>query len=313
MSNESASARPERSQRGPAARPSAVVDRLANSRERIVLAAGGVALAVVAIAAAIAVVRNLPYRPVAVPDIVRTAVVGGAPVVLALAAVATALTTRRTAVRVGLLFVGVFGLLAAVSESATLPAVAAGVGGGGLALLGGLGRPSTYRQGRRLAIAVAIVAGVSLSLAATAGILDASMRGLGGTLALAGVAGLGLRAEGDWVAVVAGVLAVAFVVYASATRPFAVGSGLLVGFAVVDVPHLLVALALGGGVAAGVAGVRRRAWGLAVGAGLLVLAGVPATVPRATAVVLGATLALVSLDRLVGEGSRGRATKEGPA
>ncbi|WP_254534869.1 hypothetical protein [Halomarina litorea] len=284
--------------------------RFAGGRDRILLAAGAIALVLVALTTTIGIVRNLPYRPLVVPEIVRSLMVGGTPAVVAATLVAVALATRRDDVRVGLLFAGVFGLLAAVSESATLPAVAAVVGGGTIALFGSLGRPATYREGRRIAVGVLVTAGIAISLSSTVGLLEASYRGAGGFLALAGLAALSIRAEGDWAALGAGVLAFAVVVYASVTRPFVVGSGLLVGFAVVDVSHLLAALALGGGTAAAVGGLHRREYSLAFGAGLLLFAGVPATLPRAMAVLLGAILALASTDRLVDKDSHDRDTKE---
>ncbi len=284
--------------------------RLAVSRDQIVFAAGVVALVMVASTTTIDVVRNLPYRPLVIPEIVRSLTVNGTPAVVAVTLVVIALATRQDDIRVGLLFAGVFGLLATISESATLPAVAAVIGGGTLALFGGLGRPATYREGSRAAVGTLIITGVAVSLASNVGLIEVGFRGFGGLLALAGLAALGVLAEGDWVALVAGVLAFAFVVYASVTRPFVVGSGLLVGFAVVDVPHLLVALALGGGTATAVSGLRRREHSLSIGAGLLLFVGVPATLPRATAVLLGATLALVSTERLIGKDSHDRNTKE---
>ncbi|WP_117595383.1 phosphate ABC transporter permease [Haloprofundus halophilus] len=286
--------------------------RSAVGRDRLVLAASVAALGTVAFATTIGVVRNLPARPLAVPGPLHSLAVDGTPVVVAVALVAVALATRRDEVRVGFLFAGVFGLLATVGEGATLPAVAAVVFGGALALFGALGRPATYREGRRVVIGALVIAGIAVSLASNTGVLGAGFRGVGGLLALGGLAALGVRAEGDRVALLAGGLAVALVVYASVTRPFAVGSGLLVGFAVVDVPHLFVALALGGGTAAAVGGLRRREYGSATGTGLLLLAGVPATLPRATAVLLGATLALTSTGRLAGEDSREWNAKGGP-
>lgn len=319
MSNESSSERPTAGEEGGPSgeiRPMVRLDwnwtSLTVDRDRIVFAASVVALVMVASTTTIGVVRNLPYRSLVIPEIVRSLAVDGTPAVVAAALVAVALATQRDDVRVGLLFAGVFGLLATISESATLPAIAAVIGGGALALLGGLGRPTTYREGRRVAVGALMIAGVTVSLASNVGLIGASFRGLGGLLALAGLAALGVRVEDDWVALVIGILVFAFVAYASITRPYVVGSSLLVGFAVVDVPHLLAALAPGGGTAAAVAGLRRHEYGLTIGAGLLLFAGVPATLPRATAVLLGATLALVSIDRLIGEDSRDRDAKEAP-
>lgn len=271
----------------------------ATGRERITLVAGAVALALVAGTTMAGIVRNLPYDPIALPEWLWTLGVSATPVVVALALVAVAVASSRETVRVGLLFAGVFGLLAAIDSGATLPAVVAVTGGSGIALFGGVGRPTTYRQLRRTTIAAVIVAGVAVSLTSTAGLVGVGFRQLGGILSLAGVAALGVRADGDRLAVVAGLLTVGVVLFASVTRPFVVGSGILVGFSVVDVPHLLVTVVFGGGAAAIVAGLRRQEYSLAIGAGLLVFAGVPATVTQATAVALGALLALVSTERLV--------------
>jgi hypothetical protein len=292
-----------RAEPGSGPRIRAVVERAAErgaaSRERVALGAGGAALAAVAAATALTVLRNLPSDPVAVPGLSR-ALVAATPFVVGVALVAVAVASRRDVVRVGLLFAGVFGLLAATDAGAVLPATVALIAGGGVALLGGLGRPTTYRGFRLRVIAALVVAGVAVSLASTAGLIGVGFRGPGGVLALGGLATLGIRAEGDRFALLAGGVVVALAVVAAASRPFVVGSGLLVGLAAVDVPHLLVALALGGGTAAAVAGIHRGEYGLAVGAGLLVVAGVPATLSAAMAVVLGASLALLPVERLLG-------------
>ena len=302
MSNERSTVAAEnRSTETPLAAIGEAIDRLAARCMAIVHVAATVTLLSVVATTVLTILRNLPYDPVAVPEGLHGALGGLTPVITALALLTVALAARRDAVRVGLLFAGVFGLLATVDRAAALPAIVAVVGGGGLALAGVVGRPTTYREGRRAAIGGAIVVGVALSLASTAGLVAASGRGIGGAIALVGIASLGLRAEDDRLALLAGVLALLFVVLASATRPFVVGSALLVGFGVVGVPHLLVAVAASGAAMAVVAGVRRRDWALVAGAALLAIAGIPATAPQATATVLGATLALSSVDELVGD------------
>lgn len=266
-------------------------------RERVVAGAGGLALVAVTLQSLVDALYNLPFDPVVVPAPVRGLLAVGTPVVLALALVVAALASGMPTVRVGLLFAGVFGLLAVLSDAATLPAVVAITCGGALALAGGLGVPSSYREGRRAAVAVVLLAGIVISLASATAVVD-GLRGLGGTVVLAGIAALGVRSDGDRVALGAGVLAALAVVVASATAPFVLGSALLVSFAVVGAPHLFVALAGGGAIAAIVAGIRRGEQTLAIGAALLLLAGVPATIPRATAIVLGAGLALLDVERV---------------
>lgn len=268
-------------------------------RELVVVATGVVAVSAVAGRVLLRILRNLPFDPVVAPPTIQGLVGLGTPLVLALALVTLALATERTVVRVGLLFAGVFGLLSVVSRAATLPAVVAVSLGGGLAVIGALGWSSTYRDARRSAVAIAFVAGVTVSLASAIGILDGGFRGIGSLFALGALAMVSVRVEGDRVGLLAGVLALVVVVLVSTTAPYVAGSVLLVGFAVVGVPPVLVALAVAGGTAATVAGLRRAEYALPVGVGLLLLAGVPASLPRAMAVILGATFALVDVERFV--------------
>jgi hypothetical protein len=256
------------------------------------LAAGCAARLAVATATLLRVVRNLPFDPVAVPAGVRAVVVTGTPLVLGLALVAVALASDRPSVTVGLLFAGVFGLLATVDTAATLPAVVAIVAAGGLVMRAVLAGPTTRDAVRRVVLGGLLVAGTAVALGDAVGAVAGGRR-LGSVLVLSALAVLGLRASGDRVALGTGALAFVAVVAASTANPYVAGSALLVGFAVVGAPHLLVGAAVAGCTAVLVAGLRRRAFGLAAGAGLLLLAGTPATVPRATAVLLGLTLALV--------------------
>jgi hypothetical protein len=259
----------------------------------------------VGVATAARVLYNAPFEPAAfpsglVPATGTAAALGGG---VALAAVA--LSSDRPAVRVGLLFTGVFGVLATVSDAATVAAVVAIPVGAALAFGRALGPPSTYFELRRAVVALAFALAAGLSLAATAGIVGSPFRAAGSVAFLAGVSLLAVRAEGDAIALVAGAVAFAGVVAASAAAPYVTGSALLVGFAVIGAPHLLVATAAFGGVAAAVAGVRDGDAWLAIGAVLLLLAGVPATPGAATAVCLGAALATLDAGELLG-------TSDGP-
>jgi len=267
----------------------AALARVDVDSERAALWAGVVALAVAAAGFAVTIAHNAPFDPLAVPAVVIDALAGGTPLVLGAALFAVALTETEPTRRVGLLFAGVFGPFATLSAAATLPAVAGVIGGGALALIGSLDRPSTYREGRRAAVVVGFVAAVALSLTAATGLLDGGMT-VGAGLALVATAALALLVRIDWLAALAGLVAATGLVAAAVTVPYLTGTVLLVGFGVVAVPHLLVALALGGGIAAAAAGLRRGTPLLAVGASLVVLAGVPATLPRAMGVLLGVAL-----------------------
>ncbi|MBX0293343.1 hypothetical protein [Haloarcula nitratireducens] len=274
---------------------------LAGERYRAVRTAGTVALAAVALRTAVRVLHNVPFDPVTFGPTLRAGVALGTPLVLALALVTCALATTEAPARVGLLFAGVFGPMAALSDAATLPAVAAVTVGGGLALLGTLGVPASRNDWPRWVVAAGLVAAVGVSLGSSVGVVDGGLRALGAALALGSLAALPLGTAVDRAGAVAGGVGFAAVALASGAKPYVVGSALVTGFAVVGVPHLLVALAVAGAAAAAVTGVRRDALSpsLAVGASLLLLAGVPATLPRAMAVLVGATLAV--LDRGVFE------------
>ncbi len=254
----------------------------------------------VGVATAVRVLYNAPFDPLALPARLVPAVGTVAALATGAALGLAALSSDRPAVRVGLLFAGVFGVLATLSGAATVAAAVAIPGGAALAFARATGSPETYFELRRAAIALTFALAAGLSLAATAGIAGSPVRAAGSVAFLAAVTLLAVRAEGDRVALVAGAVAFVGVVAASAAAPYVTGSALLVGFAVVGSPHLLVATAAFGGVAAAVAGLRDGDTWLAVGAILLLLAGVPATPGAATAVCLGAALATLGAEELLG-------------
>ncbi|WP_336002668.1 hypothetical protein [Halorientalis halophila] len=257
--------------------------------DRIELLAGLAGLAIVALGLALRILHNAPLDGVAVPGVAFAALETATPLALGAALFAVALAAAEPARRVGLLFAGAFGPLATISPAATLPAVGGVIGGGALAVVGSLDTPRTYREGRRAAVLLGFLAGVACSLAAAIGVLDGAMA-IGAGLTLLATAALALLVETDRTAALAGLVTVVGVIAVIVSAPFLVGSVLLVGFGVVGVPHLLVALAFGGAVPAAVAGLTRGNTRLAVGASLVALAGVPATLPRAMAVLLGVAL-----------------------
>jgi hypothetical protein len=267
---------------------------------RVVSGLGLVALLAVAATTTLRALYNLPFDTVAVSPGLRTLAGGVTLVVLAAGLVALALTTDRTPVRVGLLFVAVFGVLPAFARAATLPGVVGVVTGSGVALGATLGVGGTHQFPRRAAVALGFVVGSGLSLAATTGLIDAGLRGLASLLVVGSLLGVGIRVEGDRLAAAVGVTAFVVTVGLTGANPYVAGSALLVSFAVVGVPYLLVTAAVGSCVAAATAALRRGEYATACGAGLLVVAGMPATFPRALAVLLGATLVLLPVSVLAG-------------
>jgi hypothetical protein len=254
------------------------------------------AVALVAVERTVEILANVPFDPVVVSPTLRATTGGLAFVAVVVTLLVVAVTAGRATVRVGLLFAAVFGTLPLVAPGTGLLGVVAVGGGGALALVGTLGVPEewTYRGVRRRAVAVGFVVAVALTLAGVTGLLG-GVRNPGAFVTLATVAAVGTRAEGSRLAAGTGLLAVVAVAVAGAVSPFAVGSALLVAFAVTGVPTLLVGLAIAGVVAALVAGLRRREHAVVVGALLVLLAGVPATFPRALTLLLGATLVLLDV------------------
>lgn len=273
---------------------------LPTDRNGVVVWAGVVAAAAVAATTGTRVLVNLPFDPVPTTEL-RQLAVGVLPVVLCGALVASAIATERATTRVGLLFAGVFGILPTFSDAAILPAVVGVAAGGGVALVGTLGLPSTYRSFRRIAVAVAFVGGIAVSLASSTGILPVGFRSSGSLLVVVGMTATGIRTEGDRIAVAAGVAAFFATVAAIVSNPYVVGSAMVAAFAVVGVPHLLVAAAVGSCVGVTVAGLRRREYTTATGGILLLLAGVPVTPMRAMAVLFGAMLVLLNVDTLTAD------------
>jgi hypothetical protein len=274
-------------------RSSSAVRRRFRDPRRPALAAAGAATVAVGLLTILRVLYHVPFDPVEFSSevlAVGSAVAAG---VLALALVTTAVASVVPAVRVGLLFAGAFGGLAAFVDAAVVPGVVGVVVGATLALAGALGLPATYRGVRGRIVAGGFVLAVATSLAASTGLLAVGGRTTGSVLFLGALTLLAVRTRGDRVALAAGALAAAAVVGASLGAPFVAGSALLVGFGVVGGPHLLAAAAAFGVAAAASAGVRQRRPFLLVGAVLLGAAGVPATPTAAMAVVLGAAFACV--------------------
>ncbi|MFC5367514.1 hypothetical protein [Salinirubrum litoreum] len=268
--------------------------------------AGLLALVPVAGATLYRVAHNAPGTlPPAVID-TATALLPLAVAAPALAALLLAGAADRRTARLGLAFVGAFGLVSLAGGSAWFPA-AVGVSAGLLVLVGGRGRSALARgttEVRQAGVLALLTAGVLVSLAATAGLAPATLRPVGSGLALLGVGLLPASLPTDRLALLAGAAAGLLTVAVASSVPYVAGAVLLVGGGVVGVPVGLVALAVGGGVAATVGGLRRVIGGVADADGslrpvgvsaavapvLLLTAGVPGTLLRAVGVAVAVGL-----------------------
>lgn len=245
------------------------------------------------------------------PVVLPTLVVGPA-----LAGLLLAATADAPGERVGLAFVGGFGLLALASPSAWLPAAVSTIFGGSLLAgsqirrfgsfgrSGRSGRSGRFGRGesvaavRRAVVPVVLVAGVVASLTATAGVAPATLRPVGSGLALVGIGLTPMLVGADRTSLIFGALGGILAVGLATSAPYVAGAVLLVGGGVVGVPLGLVAFAVGGAVVALSYALRRGRTDATFGVGLLLVAGVPGTLPRAVGVVVA--LALVGSVRSVG-------------
>ncbi|WP_372480776.1 phosphate ABC transporter permease [Halomicrobium sp. HM KBTZ05] len=235
-----------------------------------------------------AILVNAPAAPATLP---REPIAGATTGLAALAALWLGASGDDPVAGVGLLFVGVFGLLAAAVGLATPAAVAVATGTGVVAV--GFRRRLTVWTGAATAL---LVAAVAVGLAAGFG--WPGLRPLGSTLALLGIAATPLYAGAGPRAVGVGAGAFAVVVAVGLANPFVAGATTLVGSGVVGTSLVVVGLAVAGAVTAASVALRERRFALLVGVALLAFAGVPATLSRAVPFALGiATLLSLEVER----------------
>jgi hypothetical protein len=250
------------------------------------LAAGAPFLSRVLINARTAVGPSLATRM----DLLAVSAIAAPVVAAGVLATTTAIETER----VGLVFVVAFGALTLVSPSVAVPAAAAIVGGGALAV-GARWRALPERgMNWRVTPVIGVLLGTALSLSAAVGLAPAVARPAGAHLAMLGAAATpALLGHGnrDWAlgGLVAGLL-VAFGVVA----PFVTGAVSLIGGGIIAVSLPVMAAGLAGLVTTISAGIRTGRTPATIGAGLLLVAGVPGTLPRAMAAVLGLLLLIES-------------------
>lgn len=271
--------------------PAAVGRKLATAlpaRPRTV--AGLLAFVPVTLAMVVRIWNNAPGGLPAEVHAARPAISALAVVGPASAAVVLAVATDEDAIRVGLLSVGVFGLLGGFVEGAAMAAIGAVVGGGVVAIGTHLGVPRDWRTGRKAVVAATILGGAVVSLTATSGVDPATLRPLGSTVALLGLAATPALVNPRLPEVGIGAAGFGVVIVIGTGAPYVTGGVVLVAGAVVGASLLVIALGVAGALTATAATLRTRRPARALGALTLLAAGVPATVPRALGVVVGLVL-----------------------
>lgn len=236
---------------------------LADGGQSITLAATGVAALAVAVRYVAVLLVNAPGRT-ALP-VGSGALADGATAVVALAAIALAVTRSDGVAGTGLLFVGVFGLLALLDGAAALPAAVAVVAGTAT-----VAAASRHDFDPLSATATALLlSALSVGLASGVGGWT-GLRPAASTVALLSVAatpafaasGWRSRSTADWTALVGGLLAFAAVLTVGRAAPFVTGAVTLTGSGVVGTSLPVVALAVAGTVTAASAAARTGRWTL---------------------------------------------------
>ncbi|MFB6183793.1 MAG: phosphate ABC transporter permease [Haloarculaceae archaeon] len=266
-----------------------------SDRRRVRRWSAAAALLTVTAVAVVRLLANLPGGGPAFASRVAPLARASAALVPAAGALAVGITTDRWPVRVGLLSVGAFGVLAAVRSAAAVPAAGAVTAGAVLLVVDAVNLADDDR--RRSLVGALVAAAVALSLGSATGLLPSPAR-TGGTVAFLGALALTpvLARPGrfDWSL---GGIAAAGVLLVGVAFSYVTGAVALVVGDVLGASLIALAAGVGGAtVAASSAAADDRPL-LAAGVALVVLAGVPATVPRATAVVLGVALACCPRER----------------
>lgn len=266
--------------------------RLADSQTRSRRALAGV-LAVLP-AAAIGLVRlsiNAPIGPSVPAGVVDGLAVAG---VLGPALAAGVLTLETDgAVRIGMAFAAAFGALSLFGAGARVPAAVALIGAVWL-VAGSQAKAASGTDDRWGAVAaVALAAGVTVSLAAYLGVAPPVTRGAGSSLALLGIAASPVLVDWTRPAVLAGVVLALAWVGIALVAPFVAGAAALVVGGVLSASLGLQALGIAGGVTVAGTGIHRGAIDVTLAGVGLLAAGVPATVPRALVVIVAVALLVV--------------------
>ena len=210
----------------------------------------------------------------------------------AVAAFVLAVTAETVEERVGSAFVGAFGLIALASPVAWYPAAIGVVVGGGMVVWSWRERLDTdYSPAvRDVVVGSVLVAGVALSLAATAGVAPATLRPVGSAVALVGIGATPALVGWDRPSLYVGALATILTFSFATSVPYVAGAVLLVGSGIVGTPLVLVLFGVGGGVTAFTHALLNRRTDVAAGVALLLAAGVPSTLLGAVGVLVAVTL-----------------------
>ncbi|MEF8757953.1 MAG: hypothetical protein V5A33_06925, partial [Halobacteriales archaeon] len=218
--------------------------------------AGLLAFVPVALATLVRVWNNAPGGLPADVHAARPAISALAVVGPASAAVVLAVATDEDAIRVGLLSVGVFGFLGGFVEGAAVAAIGAVVGGTAVAIGTHLGAPRDWRTGRKVVVASTILGATAVSLAATSGVDPATLRPVGSTVALLGLAATPALVRPRLPEVGIGAAGFGVVIVLGTGAPYVTGAVALVAGGVVGASLLAIALGVAGALTATAATLR---------------------------------------------------------
>ncbi|MDS0261226.1 phosphate ABC transporter permease [Haloarcula sp. S1CR25-12] len=264
-------------------------DRTADPAASVATGTLGVATVAVTLRFLTALLVNAPSTPGAAP---LSALETASTVAAAAALVAGGLRAATPTAGVGALFGGVFGLLAAGTPVATVPATVA-LAGGTAVFVGAHRDVFTPLSG--VAVALLTLALAWSSLSGVVGVAPA--RRLGSIVAFLALGALPALGTADVWSLVSGAVGLAVTLWFAYSLPFVAGAVTLVTTGAVGTPLPVVAVAVAGVVTAGSAALRVRRWWLVAGVALVAAAGVPVTVTRAVPFALGVTALVRGVDR----------------
>lgn len=250
---------------------------------------------------ALTATRILLNAPIPLPGVVSgvwfDTATTAAVVAPALGALLLGSTARDGWTRIGLSLAGAFGLVSAVTGTVAVTAVGALLLGGWLTLVGTVttARSSSRPRARTGIVSTLLLAGLTLSLLGAVGVRSATVRPVGTTVTLVGMAATPFAFRPRTNSFVVGGIAAAVTAHLTGAAPFVSGAVILVAGSVVGASTLVLAAAVGGLATTVSTGIANRQVAPAATGALLLSAGVPSSIPRALGTVLAVALVAATL------------------
>ena len=266
-----------------------VIDRIgdgkwSHSRSSRAVLAGLLALLPMAALLALTIGSNTPAGPRLPLESIRHPVETTAVLGPSLGGILLGLEATDPSWRVGLLFAGVFGGMAAVWPFA---AVAAAVALLGVALLVMV---SDRRWRPESAVSIVLAAGVAVGMIGLLGVESALARTVGSLLVGLGLAGLPALTGLSRLSVGVATVAAGLVAVVGLAAPVMLAAVSLLGMGYVGLSLPLLVVATGGAIGAVVAGVESDRPGVGLGALLVFVAGVPSSIAAGVTLLVGLAL-----------------------